>query len=314
MKVFIAGATGVLGRALIRQFAARGHCVTGLARNDQAARTVESLGGESRRADIFDADALARVAAGAEVVIHAATSIPSKTRTKPGDWEMNDRLRRDGTRALTSCAAKIGARLYLQQSIVWLARPSDGSFFDETAPAQKNDPVTLSAFDAETISLEAAERFNFNTTVLRCGLFYGPESSHTRMMGEMLLKRKFPIIGKGDAVLSCLHTDDAAGAFVTAAEGNRKGLWHVVDNENVAVRELLTSFAEKLGAAAARRVPVWLARLVAGPYAANFFTSSIRTSNARFRQDFNWSPRFPSYREGLDETVRVWRAEGFATK
>ena len=314
MRVFIAGATGVLGRALTNQFVERGHSVIGLARNEEGARVVESLGGESRRADIFDADALARAAEGADVLVHAATSIPAKTRTKPRDWEMNDRIRRDGTRALTSCAAKIGAKLYLQQSIVWLARPRDGSFFDETSQPQEHDPVTLSAFDAETIAFEAAERSGFNATVLRCGLFYGPDSSHTRMMGEMLLKRKFPIIGKGDAVLSCLHTDDAAGAFVAAAEGNRKGLWHVVDDENVTVKNLLTDFAERLGAPLPRHVPVWLARLVAGSYAVNFFTSSIRTSNARFRQDFGWSPRFPSYREGLDRVVQTWKAEGFGRK
>ncbi|HEX8492109.1 MAG TPA: NAD-dependent epimerase/dehydratase family protein [Pyrinomonadaceae bacterium] len=314
MRVFIAGATGVLGRALIKQFVARGHFVLGLARNDEGARVVESLGGESRRADIFDADALARAAVGSDVLIHAATSIPAKTRTKARDWEMNDRLRREGTRALTSCAAKIGAKLYLQQSIVWLARPGDGAFFDETAEPQTNDPVTLSAFDAERIAREAGERDGFNAAVLRCGLFYGPDASHTRMMGEMLLKRKFPIIGSGDAVLSCLHTDDAAGAFVAAAEGNKKGLWHVVDDENVRVKELLTGFAERLCAPPPRHVPAWLARLVAGSYTVNFFTSSIRTSNARFRADFGWSPRFPSYREGLDQVVEAWKAEGFGSK
>jgi 2-alkyl-3-oxoalkanoate reductase len=311
MRVFIAGATGVLGRALTSQFVARGHSVLGLVRGDAGARTIESLGGESRRGDIFDVDSLARVAEGADVVIHAATSIPLKSRTKPRDWEMNDRIRREGTRALTTCAEKVGAKLYLQQSIVWLARPHDGSFFDETAKPQTDDPVTLSALDGEKIALEAGERSGFNVSVLRCGLFYGPDAPHTRMMGEMLLKRKFPIIGSGDAVLSCIHTGDAASAFVTAAEGNRKGLWHVVDDENVSVKDLLTGFAERLGAPTPRHVPAWLARLVAGRYATNFFTSSIRTSNALFREDFGWSPRFPSYKEGLDEIVRLWKAEGF---
>lgn len=80
------------------------------------------------------------------------------------------------------------------------------------------------------------------------------------------------------------------------------------------VKELLTGFAERLGAPPPRHVPAWLARLVAGAYTVNFFTSSIRTSNARFREDFGWSPRFPSYREGLDEIVRAWKTEGFGSK
>jgi nucleoside-diphosphate-sugar epimerase len=299
-----------LGRALVRQLIARGHTVLGLARTDKNARLLESLGGEARAADIFDADALARAAEGADAVIHAATSIPTKSRTNANDWETNDRLRRDGTRALTSCAAKIGAKIYLQQSIVWLARPADGSFFDESAEPRP-DAVTQSALDGERIAAEAGMRDGFKTAVLRCGLFYGPEAAHTRMMGQMLRKRRLPVVGKGTALLSCLHTEDAAGAFVAAAEGERSGLWHVVDDEAVAVKDLLSGFAERLNAPAPRRVPVWLARLVAGRTSADFFTSSTHTSNAKFRADFGWSPRFPSYREGLDQVVGAWKAEGF---
>ncbi len=310
MRVFIAGATGVLGRALVRQFVARGHTVVGLARSDKNARLVQSLGGESRAGDMFDADSLARAAEGADAVIHAATSIPLKTRTGAKDWEMNDRLRREGTRALSAGAAKIGAKIYLQQSIVWLARPEDGSFFDETSEPH-TDAVSQSALDAEKIAAEEGERSGFKVAVLRCGLFYGPEASHTRMMGQMLRKRRLPIVGSGEAVLSCLHTEDAAGAFLAAAEGDRSGLWHVVDDEVVMVKDLLSGFAERLNAPAPRRVPVWLARLVAGRYSADFFTSSVHTSNARFRADFNWNPRFPSYREGLDQVVQAWKAEGF---
>lgn len=313
MRVFIAGATGVLGRALTRQLVERGHSVVGLVRHQQGARTVESLGGESRKGDIFDADSLTRAAEGSDVVVHAATSIPTKSRTSASDWEINDRIRRDGTHALTVCAANIRAKLYLQQSIVWLARPADGSFFDENSQP-RTDHITRSAFDAERIALEAGEAAGFKTSVLRCGMFYSPEASHTRVMGELIKKRKLPIIGSGDAVLSCLHVEDAAGAFVAATEGNKRGLWHVVDDYNVTVEELLTGFSERLGAARPRRVPVWLARLVAGRYATDFFTSSVRTSNARFREDFGWSPRFPSYREGLDQVVQAWKAEGFLIK
>jgi 2-alkyl-3-oxoalkanoate reductase len=306
VKIFIAGATGVLGRAMIGRFVAHGHTVIGLVRSPEGEQSVRSLGGESRQADFFDADALARAAEGSEVVVHAATSIPTKTRTKPSDWEMNDRLRRDGTRALTACAAKIGAGLYLQQSIVWLARPEDGTFFDEDSEPNP-DHITRSALDAEKIASEAGERSSFNVTVLRCGYFYGPDSAHTRMFGEGLRRRKIPIVGDGRAVLANLHTEDAASAFVTAAEGNRSGLWHVVDDEGVAIEEFLSSFAKRLGAPQPRRVPVWLARLIAGSYATSFFTSSTRTSNARFRQDFGWRPAYPSYREGLDQIVSAWK-------
>src|SRR5687768_4074316 len=125
MKIFIAGATGVLGRRLVGQLAERGHRVVGLARSDDGEHTIRAPGGLSSRADLFDAEALARVADGSDVVIHAATAIPTKQRPGLSDWVTNDRIRREGTRALTTAAAKVGAKLYLQQSITWIARPPD---------------------------------------------------------------------------------------------------------------------------------------------------------------------------------------------
>lgn len=311
MRVFIAGATGVLGRRLIKLFRARGDSVVGLVRSSAGERTVTTLGGEPHRADLFDADALARGAEGCDVVIHAATSIPVKTRPCAKDWKMNDRIRRQGTRALTTCAAQVGAKLYVQQSVIWVARPRDGSFFDEDSPAQP-DHVSRSALDGEEIAHEAGETRGFDVAILRCGWFYGADAAHTRFFAESLKARRLPIIGEGDAVWAILHLDDAASAFVTAAAAPRSGVWHVVDDRPVSVQEFLDYFAGRLKAPRPRRVPVWLARLVAGSYAVDFFTISSRTSNARFRRDFGWTPRFPTFREGIDQIVMNWTVERFA--
>ncbi len=310
MKIFIAGATGVLGRRLIQQFGTHGHSVLGLVRSARGEQIVQALGGETRRADLFNSDALAGVADGADVVIHAATAIPVKPRLTPSDWEMNDRIGRDGTRALATCAGKIGAKSYIQQSIVWVARPPDGSPFDEDSPPNP-DPVTSYALDGETIASEVGERFNFTISVLRCGWFYGADAAHTKLFGESLARRRLPIIGRGDAIWALLHLDDAASAFVAAAEASRTGVWHVVDDQAVTVSDFLTGFAERLGVSPPRRIPVWLARLVAGQHAVNFFGSSTRTSNARLRSEVGWTPRFPSFREGLDQIIRTWKSEGF---
>lgn len=189
MKVFVAGATGVLGRGIVRQLVGRGHEVVGLVRDDEGQRVVAALGGVGRRASIFDPDSLARAAEGSEVVVHAATAIPLKARAAARDWEMNDRIRREGTRALAGCAALVGARLYVQQSIVWVATPADGAFFDEDSEARP-DEVSRSAFDGERIAFEAAGRGGFRAAVLRCGWFYGPDAGHTRMFGRELMKRR----------------------------------------------------------------------------------------------------------------------------
>jgi nucleoside-diphosphate-sugar epimerase len=308
MKVFIAGASGVLGRRLVRQFVAGGHSVTGLVRTPKAESAVREAGGEPRHADLFDADSLARAAEGCDTVIHAATAIPAKQKTTPADWAMNDRIRRKGTRCLTEAAAKIGAKTYLQQSITWVARPKNESPFDEDSPTVPV-PAIQSAIDAESIAREAESAEGFTVSILRGGYFYDSESAHMRMLADALRKRQMPIIGSGEAEWAIIHTDDAASAYVVAAEKPRSGVWHIVDNELVQVRTFLKEFAARLGAPAPRRVPVWLARWLAGEKAVEYFTRSTRTTNARFRHDFGWTPRYPTYREGLDQIVAVGKSE-----
>jgi 2-alkyl-3-oxoalkanoate reductase len=308
MRIFIAGASGVLGRRLVRQFVARGHSVVGQVRSPKAETAVKEAGGEPRHADLFDAESLAQAAEGCDAIIHAATAIPVKQKTAPADWAMNDHIRRKGTRCLTEAAAKIGAKTYLQQSIAWVARPRDESAFDEDSPPVP-EPAIQSAIDAETIAREAESAEGFTVSILRCGFFYDSESAHTRMLAAALRKRQMPIIGSGEAMWAMIQTDDAASAYVLAAERPRSGVWHIVDNELVQVSTFLKEFASRLGAPAPRRVPVWLARWLAGEQAVEYFTRSTRTTNARFRRDFGWAPRYPTYREGLEQIVAKGNTE-----
>ena len=167
MRALVTGATGVLGRRLVRELASRGFEVVGSARGARGARAVREAGGSPVEVDLFDANALARAAEGSEVVVHAATSIPTRAARRPASWALNDRLRRDGTRALTEAAGRVGARRYLQQSIVWVIRPEAGESYDEATPPNPA-AVTRSAVDGEEIALEAGERHGFTASVLRC--------------------------------------------------------------------------------------------------------------------------------------------------
>jgi nucleoside-diphosphate-sugar epimerase len=308
MKVFIAGASGVLGRRLVQQLTARGHAVVGLVRSAKAESIVRAAGGDPRHADLFDSESLAKAAEGCDTVIHAATSIPAKRKVVPADWAMNDRIRRKGTRCLSEAAAKIGAKAYLQQSIAWVARPRDESAFDEDSPAVP-DPAIQSAIDAEAIAREAGSVDGFTVAILRGGFFYDSESAHTRMLADGLRKHQVPIIGSGNAVWAMIHTDDAASVFTAVTEQPKNGVWHVVDNELITVRAFLVEFAARLGALPPRRVPTWLARWMAGERDVAYFTRSTRTTNARLRRDFGWTPRYPTYREGFDQIVAAWNAE-----
>ncbi|HEX2203631.1 MAG TPA: NAD-dependent epimerase/dehydratase family protein, partial [Longimicrobium sp.] len=313
MKIFIAGATGVLGRRMVAELAGRGHEVVGMARGEEKAALVRSLGGVPAQVSLFDADALARAADGAEVVVHAATAIPTGMEARsPKAWEANDRIRRDGTRALTEAAARVGARRYLQQSVAWVVRTAPGGpFYDESTPPDPPAPL-VSAIDGERIALEAGAKHGFEAAVLRGGMFYGADTAHNRMMTELLLKRRLPILGRGDYLTAPIHADDVAGAFVLAAEAPRvTGTWHVVDDEPVTAAALFRRLAEAVGAPEPRRLPLWIAKLLLGRVVVEAMTVSMNTSNAKLRRELGWVPRYPTYREGIAQMVAAWREEGF---
>jgi 2-alkyl-3-oxoalkanoate reductase len=310
VRILIVGATGVLGRRLVRQLTEAGHEVVGIARNERGEKTIEDLGGKATTASMFDPEAITGPAQGCDVIIHAATAIPKKQKPSKADWEINDRIRVEGTRALTEVASRVGASQFIFQSVAWVARPDDQSAFDENSPANP-DEVIRSAVEAGQMALEAAEKHGFTTTVLRGGWFYGPDAWHTRSFGEAFRKRMLPIVGSGEAYWSILHVDDAASAYVTAVEQRPAGIYHVVDGTPVQVRDFFNYFAERLGAPPPRRVPAWLARLLAGKFAASFATTSTITNADRFREATGWQPQYPSYREGIDQIVSAWEAEGF---
>jgi nucleoside-diphosphate-sugar epimerase len=148
-----------------------------MARSAENENTIRKLGGESRRADLFDADSLARAAEGADVIVHAATAIPTKTKPRPEDWKSNDRIRRDGTRALAQAAGRVGAKQFLAQSITWVARPENQSAFDEDSPPH-TDFITRSTVEMETIARDAANKEGFKAAILRCGWFHGQTPDH----------------------------------------------------------------------------------------------------------------------------------------
>ena len=304
MKIFIAGATGVLGRRLVSQLTARGHQVIGLARSANNEATIQSLGGQPRTADLFDAESLVRAAEGCEILVHAATAIPSST-AKAADWALNDRIRRDGTTVLANAAARVGARGYVQQSIVWAARPKDEKAFDETSPL--NAVGTFhSAADSEIICRETGSKHNYAVAVLRGAFFYSADSAHITDIAERLRKHQMPVIGSGKNLFSLIHLDDMASAFVAAIESIKDGVWHVTDDEPVTQKEFITYIAKAIGAPAPHSVPEMVAKMFAGESAVSFMTANTDTSSRKLRADVGWKPAYPTYREGIKQIVDEW--------
>lgn len=314
MKVFIAGATGVLGRRLVERLADRDHEVHGLVRDDEGAALVDARGGTPRRGDVLDRATLdAAVDDDAEVLVHAATYFPVKMKPAEADWRQNDRVRLDGAKNLVDASGPALERVVFP-SVVMVARRPDGSAFDESAE-QNPGRAARSAADVEAYLQEQADRRSWDATILRNGFYYAPDAGHTRFWGEKLLSDDLPVVGGGflgrvDAPMSLVHVDDSARAFADAIDQRLTGLYHVVDDEPVTGADLFTEFAALLDGPEPGRVPAWLARFFVGKVNAKGFTSPFPTTNEAFARATGWRPQYPTYREGLCQVVDTWANDG----
>ena len=280
MKVFVAGATGVLGRALVPQLVARGHEVVGMTSRGSKQDLVRSLGARPVVADALDPDAVARAVASAEpeVIVHQLTALSGKLSARDMRHPdrssaaiMTNRLRTEGTDHLLAAGRAVGARRFVAQSFAafrW-AR-TGGPVQTEADPLDPDPPAALRAPLVGILHVEQAV-----TTIewgeglaLRYGSFYGPGTAISlapdAVMAAPVRKRRFPIVGDGGGVFSHVHIDDAAAATVAAVEHGRPGIYNVVDDEPAPVREWLPVLASALDAKPPRRIPRWLGRLAAG--------------------------------------------------
>jgi nucleoside-diphosphate-sugar epimerase len=310
MKVFVAGATGVLGRRVVAGLRARGHAVAALARSPENEIALRAAGAEPRRGDLFDRDAMRELTQGCDVVAHLATSIPRGSSPSRGDWAVNDRIRRQGTEILVDAALANGAGLYIQESVTFLYGDRRGAWVDESAePSPRLIPALESAVDMERIVGQAVRARGLRASILRFGGFYAEDSSQTRMLLELTSQRRFPVLGRGTAYWNLIHLDDAAAAVVKAAEAGPRGAgtFHVCDDEPVTARVLLDHLAALLGAKRPIALPAFLAKWMAGRDTIEFFLASVRCRNDRVKQALGWAPRHPTYREGMAAVVAAWK-------
>lgn len=308
MRVFLAGASGVIGRQLVPVLLAAGHEVTGTSRSERRVQELRALGAEGVVCDALDRDAVreAVAAAAPEAVIHQLTALPARIdpRTIARDFELNDRLRTEGTRILVDAAQAAGAKRILAQSIAFSYRAGPpGTLHGEEDPliaAAEAD----SSYSRSAGALCALEEtvLAANGIVLRYGYFYGPGAAIASdgSMADALRSRQFPIVGGGTGVWSFVQVHDAAEATLAALERGTPGTaYNVVDDEPARVSEWLPALAAAVGAKPPRRVPAWLARPLAGSYGVQVMTRAQGASNARAKQELGWAPACPSWREGF---------------
>jgi 2-alkyl-3-oxoalkanoate reductase len=312
MKIFVAGATGALGRELVPRLVARGHEVVGMTRTASKQDLLRSLGAQPVVADALDPDAVARAVASAEpeVIVHQLTALSGKMGIRDARHpersslaKMTNRLRTEATDHLLAAGRAVGARRFVAQSFGAFRFAGTGGPVQTEAEARDPDPrqaglQAILYLEQAVTTIEWGEGL-----ALRYGGFYGPGTSTSQApdaeMAALIRKRRFPIVGGGDGVFSHVHVEDAATATAIAVERGRPGVYNVVDDEPAPVREWLPVLAGALGAKPPRRIPRWLARLAAGEMATLMMTEARGASNEKAKRELGWQLRYPSWRLGF---------------
>lgn len=305
MRVFITGATGVLGQPTLRLLVARGHRVTALVRSEPRAELVRELGGQAVVGDLFNGGQVKEVAAGAEAILHLATSIPKKAAPGRSDWIMNDRIRREGTANLLAAARGQGLRSFVAQSVAFLYGDTRGAWMREDDPLPRKIPFNLrSAVDLEAAALEAYKKDDTPVVILRGALFYGPAAWSTRRMLDAIRHRAVPIVGSGQQYWHWIYVDDMARAVVLATEDPAPGeIFNVADDWPFHAADGLNYMAGELNAPAPLHMTPALARILGG-YTAAFFAQSARYRTDKLKKMLGWAPKYPTYREGFGAILR----------
>lgn len=279
MRISIVGATGVLGRHVLPRLLERGHEVKAVVRKHDHAAHLERLGVQACIGDILLRDTLANAMTGCDCVLHLATAIPKDL--VRGDWTMNDRIRREGTRNLLGCAKECGVRRYIQQSIVMLFGDYGQRVVDESAALQPS-PYIQSAFEMEQQVLES----NMEWCILRGGYFYGPLTGTEERWREQARSGQLRIPKNAEALVSLVHVVDMSRAVVMSAEQAASSkIYNVVDDHPVTYADLFTFVARQAGAP--------------DPGTNGMEMPSLGCSNTRIKTELGWHPAFPSYRSGL---------------
>lgn len=305
MRVFVAGATGVIGRRLLPALTAAGHQPIAMTRSPEKAAALTAQGIEAVVCDAYDAAGLMRAVADArpDQIVHALTDLPEEINMRrfERDVQSTGRLRREGTRNLLAAARTAGVRRIVAESIAFIYAPEGDRVKDEDAPLAT---ATLPSA-AEPIADLEHQVLQDGGIVLRYGQLYGPGTGFAKdgSWAASLRKRRLPIVGAGSGMFSFLHVDDAASATVAALEHSGPATYNVVDDNPAPVHEWVPVYARAVGAPAPWRAPAWVGRLAAGRIAVEMMNELRGASNVRIKRELGWEPTYASWREGFQSAL-----------
>jgi nucleoside-diphosphate-sugar epimerase len=308
MRVFVAGATGAIGRQLVPRLVAGGHEVHGMTRSESKQGLLHQLGAVPVVADALDPDQVADAVGRAkpDVIVHELTAIGGlDMRHFDRDFALTNRLRTEGTDHLLSAGQAVGVRRFVAQGVgaFGMYVRAGGPIKTEEEPLETRPPREMHETLAAIRHLEQAVLGAEWTEgiVLRYGAFYGPGTSLAPGADqfELVRQHKFPLVGDGAGIWSFIHVADAAEATVAAIEHGSRGVYNVVDDDPAPVAEWLPTLAQQLGAKKPMRVPRFVGRLFTGEAGVIMMTEVRGASNAKAKRELAWSPAHPSWRQGF---------------
>jgi nucleoside-diphosphate-sugar epimerase len=306
MRIFVAGGTGAIGRALVPQLLQAGHDVSVATRSEARADDLRRIGADAVVCDVLDGTRLrsAMGAAAPEVVVHELTSLPGAIDMRDlSVFDATNELRTTGTQLLLAAALASGASRIVAQSIAFAYEPMGDPIKGEDAP------LYLSAaqpFGGAVRAVAELERTVTGTpdiegVALRYGWLYGPGTyfASDGSTAAAVRNQHYGIIGEGSGIYSFIQVDDAASATVAAVERGAPGIYNVVDDEPAPIRDWLPVYAEVLGAPP----PVWVSEVqgeeLAGPLVVELAGSMRGASNEKAKRDLAWRPRHANWRQGF---------------
>jgi nucleoside-diphosphate-sugar epimerase len=302
MRVFVAGATGAIGRRVVAQLIERGHDVVGSYRSSSTtAERLRAAGARMVPLDLLDAAAVRQAVAdaGPDAIVHEATALANAgfSRNLDKTFALTNRLRTTGTDTLLAAAREVGVKRFVAQSFAPYRYARQGGMVKtEDDPLDQSPPPGAGETNAAMTHVDRAVP-QFGGIALRYGGFYGDPDDQ---LARMVRKRRYPIIGNGAGVTSWIHLDDAAAATVLALDHDGPAIYNIVDDEPAATSEWLPVLADALGGRPPLRVPAWVIRLIAGEDAVMGATQARGASNARAKRELGWTLRYPTWRVGFD--------------
>lgn len=311
MRIFLAGASGVIGRLLVPRLVEAGHSVTGLTRTAAKAGAIRADGAEPVVCDLLDEGGVTKAVVGCnpDVVIQHVTDLPAdlNPRNLARAYVANDRVRDEGSRNLMAAAVAARAHRYVAQNVCFFYAPEGRRVKDEDAPLFTRAPASFGRSGAiyEAMERRITSTRSIDGLVLRFGFWYGPQTTYASdgYTARQVRRRLYPVVGHGTGVFSFVHVIDVVEATLAALDHGRPGVYNVCDDEPAAMAEWLPYYADLLGARPPLHLPAWVARLVAGPMAGYWATEMRGATNAKAKREFSWSPRYSSWRVGFRELL-----------